>query len=657
MGEFGGYFFPLSARGLGEMPLLNRSDANRIWQRLDADNSGGVTLAELLKNADYLQMRLPDLLSDFESISVNGTLARDTFLENYQGKKKKREGSKDKKHKGAPELTEEQIEEFFYKVAGDDGNIHIEDVLKNKEYIQATYPALITSYADIDLAKTNVVSLDELKVFGGGVSNWLEYEFSRIIGLESLKQQLRKFHRSIELDQHRRAAGLLRGGKTTSEKYHMIFQGNPGTGKTTIGRLIANLLKKIGILQTNKLVEAQRDLLVAEYVGQTAPKTQKVLDSILDGILFVDEAYRLTPKGKEDAFGKEAVETLMGAMNEPPGKAPVMVFAGYPDDMSNFMKANSGLYRRIAYTFDFPDYTCYEIAEILHVITKSKGFELDKGGLVAEDEGGGDDLTAVAAIIEEHTLPESRALMNGGLAERIFSMAKQNLDARESEKMESEGDNYRPSVTLLKDDVERACKVIKPPPGIESSSSAPPSDGGCGNNDKMGELQQEIVAMRSEMSNLRSENMSLQTEVSALRSTNDSSLSEAHQVHSYVKQLEEQLKKVQAEKGNLEAKLQGGAATSNSRDIDRLQKENAELKRQLNERQVQVTFLQKQLIDKKTQARTFNTHIPAPAAPSRPITPSHPDALPAGWEARQAPDGRMYFVDHNTKTTQWNRPE
>merc|ERR1712048_238203 len=172
-------------------------------------------------------------------------------------------------------------------------------------------------------------------------------------------------------------------------KYHMIFQGNPGTGKTTMSRIIA------------------------EYVGQTGPKTQKVIEESKSGVLFIDEAYRLSQNGGKSDFGKEAIEQLMGAMNEPPGQAPVMVFAGYPDDMDEFMKANSGLYRRIAYTFDFTDYAPQDLAQILNGIATGSGFKLASELITA-------DYAELADLIKNNTMPEARELMNGGICERIF---------------------------------------------------------------------------------------------------------------------------------------------------------------------------------------------------------------------------------------------
>ena len=147
----------------------------------------------------------------------------------------------------------------------------------------------------------------------------------------------------------------------------------------------------------------------------------------------------------------------MGAMNEPPGKAPVMVFAGYPNDMDKFMQANSGLYRRIAYTFDFEDYTPLDLAKILGKMAQGKGF-----GLSAELTS--NNFEVLSRMIEEGTLPEARALMNGGICERIFTFAKQSLDGR----CQASG---QVSVEITAEDITMAMTRIPPPPRRD--------DGGC----------------------------------------------------------------------------------------------------------------------------------------------------------------------------------
>jgi len=167
----------------------------------------------------------------------------------------------------------------------------------------------------------------------------------------------------------------------------MIFQGNPGTGKTSLGRVMACLLHRIGIVSTPSLKEVQRPDLVGEHVGHTGPKTQEVLKISAQGVLFIDEAYRLTSTESKNDFGREALETLMAAMNDPPGKAPVMIFAGYSEDMTRFMQANDGLYRRIGYNFNFSDYSPRDLAHILDLITFGKGFKIEPSLLENERDG------------------------------------------------------------------------------------------------------------------------------------------------------------------------------------------------------------------------------------------------------------------------------
>jgi len=178
-----------------------------------------------------------------------------------------------------------------------------------------------------------------------------------------------------------------------------------------------------------------------------------VIDEAKSGVLFIDEAYRLSQDGGKSDFGREAIEQLMGAMNDPPGKAPVIVFAGYPDDMVAFMEANSGLYRRIAYTFTFSDYSPEELAQILDATVQGAGFKLAPRLTMH-------GFQRLAKLIETHTLPEARQLMNGGICERIFTFAKQALDTREA----SETRDDHPSNELLEDDIVDACARIPPPP-------------------------------------------------------------------------------------------------------------------------------------------------------------------------------------------------
>ena len=183
------------------------------------------------------------------------------------------------------------------------------EVLNNKNLIKEKIPALIESFEDIDVSTDGVVSWSELTKYAGLSGEWLECEFEKIIGLEALKDQIRDFHRGVLMDKARAKAG--KGTETSGGKLHMQFIGNPGTGKTTMGRLIGGLLYQAGLIGSENFLEVQRDDLVAGHIGQTAPKTRQVVEKVLDGMLFVDEAYRLSSGGEKD-FGPEVWHVFVG---------------------------------------------------------------------------------------------------------------------------------------------------------------------------------------------------------------------------------------------------------------------------------------------------------------------------------------------------------
>ena len=159
----------------------------------------------------------------------------------------------------------------------------------------------------------------------------------------------------------------------------MVFLGNPGTGKTTIARLISGILYNLGIIKENKLVEVGVKDLVAEYVGQTAPKTSLVIEKSLNGVLFIDEAYALAAKN-DNSYNAEAIATLIQAMENYRDKL-VVIFAGYTKEMQDFLDSNSGIVSRIGYTLKFPDYTTEELIEIFKTFSSKAGFIVDEDAL------------------------------------------------------------------------------------------------------------------------------------------------------------------------------------------------------------------------------------------------------------------------------------
>ena len=203
-----------------------------------------------------------------------------------------------------------------------------------------------------------------------GALDAIRAEINELVGLAPVKEYVFGLADNLQVQQRRAAAGL----KTASLSMHMIFTGNPGTGKTTIARLVARYLKAIGALKGGQLVEVTRADLVGRYTGHTAPLTNSVIESALGGVLFIDEAYSLY-RGEQDSFGLEAIDTLVKGMEDHRDEL-VVILAGYTREMEIFLTANSGLSSRFPNRIEFPDYTAVELLQITQVLAKNKGYTL-----------------------------------------------------------------------------------------------------------------------------------------------------------------------------------------------------------------------------------------------------------------------------------------
>ncbi len=195
-------------------------------------------------------------------------------------------------------------------------------------------------------------------------------QFGEIVGLSDVKEYVFSLEDNYKLNNIRKSKGL----KAESPSMHMIFTGNPGTGKTTIARLVSRYLKAIGVLTGGQLIEVTRADLVGRYVGHTAPLTKQVIESAIGGVLFIDEAYSLC-RGADDSFGLESIDTLVKGMEDNRDNL-IVILAGYTKEMEEFLKSNSGLESRFPNMIEFQDYTADELMKITDIIVKNKGYKL-----------------------------------------------------------------------------------------------------------------------------------------------------------------------------------------------------------------------------------------------------------------------------------------
>jgi hypothetical protein len=199
-------------------------------------------------------------------------------------------------------------------------------------------------------------------------------ELDGLIGLDRIKDEVRTLANYLKLQQRRGKAGL----PDTDMSLHMVFTGNPGTGKTTVARIVGKIFGAMGILQKGHLVETDRSGLVAEFMGQTGPKTQAKIDEALDGILFIDEAYSLACRESPDTYGSEAIQALIKRAEDDRERL-VIILAGYPDEMNTMLKSNPGLSSRFNRVLHFEDYSPIELARIYEWLCEKNHYKLASG--------------------------------------------------------------------------------------------------------------------------------------------------------------------------------------------------------------------------------------------------------------------------------------
>ncbi len=229
-------------------------------------------------------------------------------------------------------------------------------------------------------------------------------ELDELVGLEQVKADVRRLTSLLRVQQIREERGL----PTLETSHHLVFTGNPGTGKTTVARLLSQILRALGIVSKGHLVETDRSHLVAGYVGQTAVKTRQVLESALGGTLLIDEAYALA-RGGENDFGLEAIDTIVKYMEDHRDDLSVIA-AGYPEEMTNLIDANPGLKSRFTRTVHFPDYTTEELVAIFESMSARISYHLDEAGALK-----------LAEVI--HAEPRDRGFGNARFVRNVFEAA------------------------------------------------------------------------------------------------------------------------------------------------------------------------------------------------------------------------------------------
>lgn len=198
----------------------------------------------------------------------------------------------------------------------------------------------------------------------------IEAELGTLVGMEEMKRMIKEIYAWIYINKKREETGLKAG----KQALHMMFKGNPGTGKTTVARLIGKLFQRMNVLSKGHLIEAERADLVGEYIGHTAQKTRDLIKKAIGGILFIDEAYSLGRGGEKD-FGKEAIDTLVKHMEDKQHEF-ILILAGYSREMDYFLTLNPGLLSRFPLVIDFPDYSIEQLMEIGGRMLKDKEYTL-----------------------------------------------------------------------------------------------------------------------------------------------------------------------------------------------------------------------------------------------------------------------------------------
>ncbi len=243
-----------------------------------------------------------------------------------------------------------------------------------------------------------------------------------LVGLKPVKTRIREIAALLLVESARRGLGI----NTDAPSLHMSFTGNPGTGKTTVARRMADVLHRLKYIRRNHVVTVSRDDLVGQYIGHTAPKTKEILKKAMGGVLFIDEAYYLYRPENERDYGQEAIEILLQMMEDNRDDL-VVILAGYKDRMDTFFRSNPGMASRIAHHIDFPDYSADELFRISELMATSMHYRFDEAGQAAMRE-------YITLRMAQPRFSNARSIRNGidrarlRMANRLFAGREQPFD-------------------------------------------------------------------------------------------------------------------------------------------------------------------------------------------------------------------------------------
>mmetsp|Transcript_110179 Transcript_110179/g.212210 ORF Transcript_110179/g.212210 Transcript_110179/m.212210 type:complete len:642 (-) Transcript_110179:3-1928(-) len=449
------YYNKSSGKVVAKLEMVEDQDRVLcLWKDMKLAETAEMGPKDVLEHVPIIKKHVPEILSDFSKMDKDGNLLLD---------KKEVEGWVNPALKD--EYTLKELGEIWDTLTSDRGPnadpdvVTMEDVGNKIQYVETNIPELVDEFLSVCSGKSCSFRRSDFMAYFAAADLWLEQRLKGIIGLMDLKKQVSSFYWGVRLNRLRRNGGF---DVNNDEAIVLMFKGNPGVGKTTIGRIITKLLYKIEIIPEDKFFEVQRDQMVGAALGQTEEKTQKLIDEAKGGVLFVDEAYRLS----SDQFGKEAVNCLMRAMTI---KGHVIVVAGYPAEMDEWTTLNPGIKRRITYEFFFPNYTTAELSLILDGMIKKQGFTTK----VPPNQ--------TDVLIKKYTTKEQLENLNGGVCEHVLRHAVESLNQREMKPVQDAARESAkpptPSVDLTYQDLEYGCQHI--PKILPKKEEATPAGGGA----------------------------------------------------------------------------------------------------------------------------------------------------------------------------------